>query len=69
MPTTAKMLVKELQQYGFVIRSQRGSHIKLYNPKTKVTVIVPNHNKDLKKGLEIAIRDAVANGEREGKEK
>ena len=58
------MLVKELQQKGFIIKSQRGSHIKLYNPKTKITVIIPNHNKDIKKGLEKAIRDAVSEGEK-----
>ena len=64
MPITAKMLVKELLQKGFIIKSQRGSHIKLYNPKTKITVIIPNHNKDIKKGLEKAIRDAVSEGEK-----
>ena len=35
--------------------SQNGSHIKLKNPETGKTVIVPYHSKDLKKGLEQAI--------------
>ena len=56
MPISAKMLVKELRNAGFIIKGQQGSHIKLYNPETKKTIIVPYHNGDIKKGLEMAIR-------------
>jgi len=48
-------MIKHLQKNGFVITGQNGSHVKLYNTETNKTVIVPNHNKDLKKGLEQAI--------------
>ncbi len=56
MPTTAKQMVKELQATGFQIISQSGSHIKLRNSQTGITIIVPFHNGDLKKGLEQDIR-------------
>lgn len=42
---SAKAILKALQKMGFVIISQRGSHIKLMkkiNPQ-HLTVIVPNH--------------------------
>lgn len=55
MPMTSKEMIKHLQKNGFQIVSQNGSHVKLFNPDTNITVIVPNHNKDLKKGLEQAI--------------
>ena len=55
MPLTSKEMIKYLQKNDFIIIGQNGSHVKLYNPETNRTVIVPNHNKDLKKGLEQAI--------------
>lgn len=55
MPMTPKEMLKHLQENGFEIVSQNGSHVKLRNPQTGRTVIVPYHSKDLKKGLEQAI--------------
>lgn len=55
MPMSSKEMIKHLQKNGFQIVSQNGSHVKLFNPDLNKTVIVPNHNKDLKKGLEQAI--------------
>ena len=55
MPMTSQEMIKHLKRNGFVIVSQNGSHIKLHNPSTGRTVIVPYHSKDLKKGLEQAI--------------
>ena len=52
MPMTSREMVNYLKKHGFIITSQSGSHIKLFHPRT---VIVPYHNKDLKKGLEQAI--------------
>ncbi|MDO8569970.1 MAG: type II toxin-antitoxin system HicA family toxin [Candidatus Daviesbacteria bacterium] len=42
---SAKIILSALQRAGFVIISQKGSHIKLYKKQdTKIlTVIVPNH--------------------------
>jgi len=40
-------LVKILIKEGFILISQKGSHIKL--KKDKITVIVPNH-KEIRKG-------------------
>ena len=55
MPLTPKEMIKLLKKNGFIVVSQNGSHVKLTNPKTGRTVIVPYHSKDLKKGLEQAI--------------
>jgi predicted RNA binding protein YcfA (HicA-like mRNA interferase family) len=52
MPMTPKQMISHLKKNGFEIVSQNGSHMKLYNPTTNRTVIVPYHAKDLKKGLE-----------------
>ena len=59
MPITSKQMIKKLSGIGFVVISQNGSHVKLKNPKTGVTLIIPMHNKDLKKGLEQKINKIV----------
>ncbi len=56
MPMTPKEMVALLKHHGFIpIKSNNGSHKKLFNPVTNVTVTVPMHRTDLKKGLEQAI--------------
>lgn len=55
MPMTSKEMINTLKKNGFEVVSQNGSHIKLSNPASNKTVIVPYHCKDLKKGLEQAI--------------
>ena len=55
MPMTSKEMISYLKKNGFEIISQNGSHVKMLNPKTNKTVIVPYHCKDLKKGMEQAI--------------
>lgn len=55
MPMTSQEMLKLLKQNGFETISQNGSHVKMRNPDTGKTVIVPYHSKDLKKGMEQAI--------------
>ncbi|MDO4299734.1 MAG: type II toxin-antitoxin system HicA family toxin [Lachnospiraceae bacterium] len=55
MPMSPKEMVKLLKKNGFEEIGQNGSHVKLKNPETGRTVIVPYHSKDLKKGMEQAI--------------
>lgn len=55
MPMTPKEMIKHLKKNGFEEISQNGSHLKLKNPATGRTVIVPYHSKAMKKGLEQAI--------------
>ena len=55
MPMTSTEMIKHLGKHGFVIISQNGSHVKLQNPATGRTVIVPYHSRDLKKGIAQAI--------------
>ncbi len=55
MPMTSAEMLKYLKKNGFVIINQNGSHMKLKNPHSQKTVIVPCHTGDLKKGMEQAI--------------
>lgn len=55
MPMTSDQMLKHLKKNGFAVISQNGSHVKMKNPQTGRTVIVPYHSKDLKKGMEQAI--------------
>jgi len=55
MPLSPQEMIRLLKRNGFKEVSQNGSHRKLINPKTKKTVIVPIHSRELKKGLEQAI--------------
>lgn len=56
MPMKPRQMIKLLEENGFVEKSQNGSsHLKLYNPQSNVTVMVPIHAKELGKGLERAI--------------
>lgn len=55
MPMMPREMINLLHKNGFTTISQNGSHVKLKNIETGKTVIVPYHNKALKKGLEQAI--------------
>ena len=55
MPMTSKQMIKKLKKNGFEVISQNGSHVKMYNPDSNITLVIPFHSKDLKKGLEHAI--------------
>ena len=55
MPMTSKQMIKKLKQNGLEVISQNGSHVKMYNPDSNITLVIPFHSKDLKKGLEHAI--------------
>ena len=55
MPMTSKEMIKHLKKNGFIVISQNGSHVKMRNPQNGITVIVPYHSRDLKKGLEQSI--------------
>ncbi len=55
MPITPKQIVKKLKENGFEEVSQKGSHLKMKNPKTGRQAIVPMHAKDIPPGTERAI--------------
>lgn len=52
---SSREMISLLQKNGFTIVSQNGSHVKLRNEANGKQTIVPNHSKELKKGLEQAI--------------
>lgn len=57
MANNLRKLLKDMKAVGFVIKSQNGSHLKLYNPKTNVSIPVPVHpSRELNYNLERAIR-------------
>ena len=46
-------MAKLLEKNGFIlINSNNGSHRKYYNKQSNITIILPFHTKELKKGLE-----------------
>lgn len=56
MPMNAKQIIKLLKQNGFEELRQNGtSHLIMINRATGITVPVPMHTGDLKKGTEQAI--------------
>lgn len=52
MPKTVREVLKILKKNGFVKIDQNGSHMKMYNPETKKTTMVPNHKGDIPIGTE-----------------
>lgn len=55
MPMKPRELIRILKLNGFVEKSQRGSHLKMYNFETNVTVLIPIHAREMKKGTEKSI--------------
>lgn len=45
-----RKVIQKLHKAGFVVDRQKGSHAVLFNKQNKKFVVVPYHNKDLKKG-------------------
>ena len=53
-------LIRRLEQGGWVVISQRGSHMKMKHPDYENILIVPNHtSKEIGKGLATAILKQV----------
>ena len=51
---SAKAAIKALEQFGFKVHRQTGSHIHLWNEERNLVVTVPNHP-ELAKGTLISI--------------
>ena len=50
--TTARKVIRALKKFGFQEDRQRGSHLILFNPKTKKKTVIPVHaGKTIKKPL------------------
>ena len=52
---TSRELINALQKVGFVIDHQTGSHVVLLRDRDNARVVVPWHNRDLGRGLTLAI--------------
>ena len=44
---TAKQVIKQLKNAGFLEINQTGSHLKLFNQETRRTAIVPIHSRKI----------------------
>lgn len=45
-------LKRRIEQSGWIVKSQKGSHIKYYHPDAKHTIVFPDHgNNEVGKGL------------------
>ncbi|MBI3282950.1 type II toxin-antitoxin system HicA family toxin [Candidatus Curtissbacteria bacterium] len=47
---TPKKLIKKLKSLGFIEDHKTGSHLVMYNPKTKRRAVIAYHLKDIPKG-------------------
>jgi predicted RNA binding protein YcfA (HicA-like mRNA interferase family) len=36
-------VIRAFKRAGYHVVSQRGSHVKMFNPSTEITLIIPNH--------------------------
>jgi predicted RNA binding protein YcfA (HicA-like mRNA interferase family) len=45
---TAKQVIKQLKNAGFIKINQTGSHLKLFNQETRRTAIVPIHSSKMR---------------------
>jgi predicted RNA binding protein YcfA (HicA-like mRNA interferase family) len=55
MNQSPQHLIKLLETHGFLLKRSKGSHHIFYNSISNITVVVPVHNKDIKKGTFLAI--------------
>ena len=55
---TAKKVIRALKKVGFIEDRQKGSHLVLFQEKTRNRVVVPMHSgRDIKRSLLYAIID------------
>lgn len=52
---TSREMINALQRASFVIDHQTGSHVVLRRSRDNTRVVVPSHNRDLGRGLTVAI--------------
>ena len=55
---SGQQVVRALQRAGFNLVSQRGSHIKMFNPTKEITLIIPNHREVDRWTLKGILQDA-----------
>lgn len=52
LPTlNARKIIQALEQVGFVLRRQRGSHYVMKHPETKRETVIPVHGGDVDRSL------------------
>ena len=48
-------LIKSFEKLGYIVDRQKGSHVILYHPSTKIRLTIPMHIKDVPNGTLLAI--------------
>lgn len=60
-----KEIISILAKLGFIRKRQSGSHVVMFHSDTKVTIPVPIHAKDMKRGLLLGIIKQAKSSEEE----
>jgi predicted RNA binding protein YcfA (HicA-like mRNA interferase family) len=55
LPFRPREVVRFLEQYGFVLDRNSGSHFIFFHPVSKRRAVVPKHNRDMPKGTRISL--------------
>lgn len=59
MDFSSKRLIQILELNGYLLKRTKGSHYIYYNPENNITVPIPVHRKDVKKGTFYSILKEV----------
>lgn len=60
-----KEIISILAKLGFLRKRQSGSHVVMFHPATKITIPVPVHAKEMKRGLLLGIIKQAKSSEEE----
>ena len=60
-----KETISILTKLGFIRKRQSGSHVIMFHPDTKITIPVPVHAKEMKRGLMLGIIKQARSSEEE----
>ncbi|MBI2405806.1 type II toxin-antitoxin system HicA family toxin [Candidatus Microgenomates bacterium] len=60
-----KEIVSILQKLGYIKRRQSGSHVIIFHPVSKITISVPMHSRDVRRGLLLGIIKQAKSTEKE----
>lgn len=58
-------IVSILLKLGYIKKRQTGSHVILFHPVSKITIPIPMHTKDVKRGLLLGIINQTGSTEKE----
>lgn len=60
-----KEIILILSKLGYIKKRQTGSHVIMFHPVSKITIPVPMHSRDVKRGLLLGIIKRVNSTEKD----